>query len=121
MYNSIIYQWSQVCGWSSSGRRYGNLSLQQAGRSLWTSPADLYGLYITQNNDTDIKILHNSKCNPQIGIYNLPSVNFILTCLNISTGQFTRCAEMDSDEFTLFDRAQFVASLYIVALLQVFS
>ena len=33
-------------------------------------------------------------------------VYFILTCLNISTGQFTRCAKMDSDEFTLFDRAQ---------------
>ena len=25
-----------------------------------------------------------------------------LTCLNISTSQFASCAEMDSDEFTLF-------------------
>ena len=37
-------------------------------------------------------------------IYHLSSVNIILTCLNISTGQSTGSAEMDSDEFTLFDR-----------------
>ena len=49
-------------------------------------------------------------------------VYFILTCLDISTGQFTRCAKMDSDEFTLFDRiAQFVASPFIVESLQAFS
>ena len=30
-------------------------------------------------------------------------MNFILTCFNISTGQFAICVEMDSDEFTLLD------------------
>ena len=45
-------------------------------------------------------------------------MNFTLTCLNISAGQSARCAEMDSDEFTLFDvtTAHFVAFLSIVEL-----
>ena len=29
----------------------------------------------------------------------------LLTCLDISTSQFTSSAEMDSDEFTLFEGA----------------
>lgn len=43
-------------GWSSSGRRCGNLYHWAAGRSLWTSPADLRG-----NERVDIGELENSK------------------------------------------------------------
>ena len=35
-----------------------------------------------------------------------------LTCLNISTSQFASCAEMDSDEFTLF-RIEELTSLHM--------
>ncbi len=36
-----------------------------------------------------------------------------LTCLNISTSQFASCAEMDSDEFTLFGTMEFLTSLHM--------
>ena len=42
----------------------------------------------------------------------------ILTRLNVSTGQFTSCTEMDSDEFTLFRKASFQFSSkikYVIA------
>ena len=52
----------------------------------------------------------------------------ILTCLNISTGQFAAIVEPDSDEFTLFHKAWFVNKtknkqkfLYIMKWLQDFS
>ena len=59
------------------------------------------GLYITRVRRSEYKYL-NVIVKLRLRLCNLSSVNFILTCLNISTGQFTRCAEMDSDEFTLF-------------------
>ena len=46
-------------------------------------------------------------------ILKLIFVYIILTCLDISTGEFTAIVEMDSDEFTLFQNSTIWEKKYV--------